>query len=147
MYIRQAALADVQTAAEIALLLWPNHTLEELAEEMAGLLCDKDSAIFLAEEENRAVAFSHCSIRHDYVQGARTSPVGYLEGIYVRQGWRRRGIAGTLVRRCESWAGQRGCREMASDCELSNEESLAFHLGIGFSEANRTISFVKPLQP
>jgi len=145
MHIRQAALADVETAAEIALLLWPSHTLEELTGEMAGLLCGEDSAIFLAEEKNRAVAFSHCSLRHDYVAGTHTSPVGYLEGIYVREGWRRQGVGEALVRRCETWARQRGCREMASDCELFNEESLAFHLGAGFSEVNRTISFVKPL--
>ena len=39
----------------------------------------------------------------------------------------------------------RSCREFASDCELSNLESLAFHLRLGFVEANRIICFTKKL--
>lgn len=35
--------------------------------------------------------------------------------------------------------------EFASDCELGNEESLAFHLKLGFKEANRIICFAKSL--
>lgn len=38
-----------------------------------------------------------------------------------------------------------GCTEPASDCELDNDESLAFHLSAGFSEANRVICFAKRL--
>ena len=38
-----------------------------------------------------------------------------------------------------------GCSEFASDCELSNEASLAFHLKMGFAEANRVICFAKTL--
>lgn len=35
-------------------------------------------------------------------------------------------------------AGQekKGCSEFASDCELTNIESLDFHLNLGFEEAN-----------
>ena len=37
------------------------------------------------------------------------------------------------------------CIEFASDCELTNIESLQFHLAIGFAEANRIICFTKKL--
>jgi aminoglycoside 6'-N-acetyltransferase I len=71
--------------------------------------------------------------------------VGYLEGIFVREAYRRRGFAGELLAACEGWARSRGCVEFASDCELSNACSLAFHLCAGFSEANRIICFAKKL--
>ena len=52
-----------------------------------------------------------------------------------------------LLAACEAWAASQGSREFASDCELDNTGSLAFHLHSGFTEANRIICFVKPLQP
>lgn len=38
-----------------------------------------------------------------------------------------------------------GGLEFASDCELDNEDSLKFHLKMGFVEANRIICFTKRL--
>lgn len=46
---------------------------------------------------------------------------------------------------CENWAKTMGCKEFASDCELDNEESLQFHLKMGFEEVNRIICFTKKL--
>ncbi|MCR5611334.1 MAG: GNAT family N-acetyltransferase [Clostridiales bacterium] len=83
--------------------------------------------------------------RRDYVEGCETSPVGYLEGVGVKEGFRRRGIARKLVLECEQWAREKGCTEFASDCELKNTASLDFHLGVGFREENRIICFKKSL--
>lgn len=46
---------------------------------------------------------------------------------------------------CEVWAKGQGCTEFASDCELDNAQSLRFHLGAGFTEADRIICFAKRL--
>ena len=86
-----------------------------------------------------------CALRHDYVEGCATSPVGYLEGVAVREAFRERGIARSLVSECEQWAREKGCTEFASDCELTNAASLRFHLSVGFSEENRIICFKKML--
>jgi len=59
---------------------------------------------------------------------------------------RRRGYAAQLLSACENWAKEKGCREFASDCELDNAASLAFHLHSGFTEANRIVCFVKTLR-
>ena len=91
------------------------------------------------------MGFAQCQLRWDYVEGTSHSPVGYLEGVYVEPDCRRRGIAKQLLNTCEAWAGARGCLEFASDCGLENRESLGFHLGAGFAEANRIICFVKKL--
>ncbi len=91
------------------------------------------------------VAFAQCQLRHDYVEGADSSPVGYMEGVYVAEDYRRQGVAARLLHSCELWTESMGCTEFASDCELTNSESRLFHLGTGFTEANRIACFVKHL--
>jgi aminoglycoside 6'-N-acetyltransferase I len=86
-----------------------------------------------------------CGLRRDYVEGCDTSPVGYLEGVSVRGECRGRGIAKKLVAECERWAKEKGCKEFASDCALTNAASLNFHLSVGFREENRIICFKKML--
>lgn len=71
--------------------------------------------------------------------------MGYLEGIYVIEKFRNKSIASMICQWCENWAIEIGCEEFASDCELSNRESLEFHLAIGFTEVNRIICFTKKL--
>lgn len=80
------------------------------------------------------------------MEGTQSSPVGYLEGIFVLPAYRNQGRAWALLAACERWAGEKGCTEFASDCELDNSGSLAFHLKMGFAEANRIICFHKTLE-
>lgn len=141
--IRPASPADCPAAAALARLLWPEHTAEELEAELAPLLASPEAAVFLAWEQGRPVGFAQCQLRRDYVEGTSTSPVGYLEGIFVRE--ENRGAARALLAACEAWAAGQGCREFASDCELENSGSLRFHLASGFREANRIICFCKKI--
>ena len=143
--IRKASPADARIVADLAAELWPEHTVEEFEQEMESLLADPECAVFLASAEDRPVALAQCQLRHDYVEGTESSPVGYLEGIFVSDAFRHQGIAGRLLYSCEEWARTMGCREFASDCELTNEESRQFHLRMGFAEANRIICFTKSL--
>lgn len=145
MIIKKAAREEAAAAAGLAIQMWEENTLEELTEEFAEYIQRKDCAVFLAMWENRAVGFAQCGLRHDYVEGTDSSPVGYLEGILVEEAYRKRGIAKELLKACENWARAWGCEEFASDCELTNEVSLAFHLNMGFEEANRIICFTKKL--
>ncbi|MEG0292817.1 aminoglycoside 6'-N-acetyltransferase [Enterococcus sp.] len=143
--IRQASLTEITLVATLAQELWPENTVASLEAEMRESLKNSDTAFFLYYTDNQAVAFSHVQLRHDYVEGTDSSPVGYLEGIYVREALRKQGIAGQLLTACQTWATQQGCTEFASDCELTNDESLRFHLSHGFIEANRIICFTKKL--
>ncbi len=143
--IRRATQLEGDSVASLAALLWPDHAVEELAAEYAALLRDGDCAVFLASDGGEDVGFAQAELRHDYVEGTTTSPVGYLEGIFVREDHRRKGVARQLLRRCEAWARDKGCAEFASDCEFDNTDSLAFHLKAGFTEANRLVCFTKTL--
>jgi len=143
--IQKATAQQAKDAAELALMLWPANDLETFIEEMSELIVQPEAVIMLAYEKNEVIGFAQCQLRHDYVEGTSTSPVGYLEGLYVKEEYRRLGVAKKLTGECEKWAKEKGCREFASDCELDNEESLQMHIKLGFQEANRIICFTKPL--
>ena len=141
----KAGLKDLAAVTQLACSLWPSHSEDEMQAEIAELLGKKDAAFFLAYVQDRPVGFSQCQLRHDYVEGTSASPVGYLEGIYVAKDWRKHGIARELLSAAEDWAKEQGCREFASDCELTNMQSLKFHVSVGFEEANRIICFTKKI--
>ena len=143
--IRKAAVEDAQKVASLATKMWKSHTMEELTEEFCDYISKESSIVFLAMSDESAVGFAQCGLRHDYVEGTESSPVGYLEGVFVEAAYRRQGIARELVSACQLFAKEQGCTEFASDCELDNEESLQFHLRMGFKEANRIICFTKRL--
>ena len=144
MRVYMANNGNLQTVAALAARLWQHHTEDELTAEFQDMTA-RGGAVFLAEEDGVAAGFSQCQLRHDYVEGTNSSPVGYLEGIYVREEYRRRGVAAALLNACENWAKEQGCLEFASDCEIDNADSLFFHLRLGFTEANRVICFTKRL--
>ena len=143
--IRKAEIKDLPILAELACQLWPDHAVEEMRLEFAEIIAKPDSALFLAYVEDVPIGFAQCQLRYDYVEGTDSSPVGYLEGIYVTSEYRKHGIARELLTACEIWAKSKGCTEFASDCELANTQSLRFHLNVGFEEANRIICFTKKL--
>ena len=144
MEIRKATPADSMALANLASRMW-NHNPEELEPEFASLTASDEAACFLAWDANQPIGFAQCQLRHDYVEGCDTSPVGFLEGIYVDAEHRFNGVARALLCACEDWARSVGCSEFASDCELDNHDSLAWHLKSGFAEVNRTIWFAKKL--
>jgi aminoglycoside 6'-N-acetyltransferase I len=143
--VKRAQRKDLAAVAQLACQLWPDHDLQEMEADMSQILEKPDAAFFLAWEGDSAVGFAQCQLRHDYVEGTESTPVGYLEGIYVAEEFRKRGLAKALLSVCQDWAKDQGCCEFASDCELTNTESLQFHLRAGFLEANRLICFTKKL--
>ena len=132
MILRKAEIKDLAILAELACQLWPDHTIDEMRAEIADMIAKPDAAFFLAYVQETAVGFAQCQLRCDYVEGTDSSPVGYLEGIYVADAYRKQGFATALLTACESWAKTKDCSEFASDCELTNTQSLQFHLRMGF---------------
>ncbi len=141
--IRKAAKTDMVSVAEMAVMMWDSHSVEELKGEFEQEIENKDCVMYIYCIDNIPIGFAQCGLRHDYVEGTESRPVGYLEGIYVREEYRNKGYARELLAECEKWAKQKGCSEFASDCELNNDASLQFHMRVGFTEANRIICFTK----
>ena len=143
--IKVANKNDSKTLAHMARKIWGNDSVEELEKEFDEFVSNPEMASFIKYVDEKPVGFANVSIRYDYVEGCETSPVGYLEGIYVEDCYRNNNFARELVIACEDWVKNKGIKEFASDCELTNLGSLAFHLAIGFSEANRIICFKKDI--
>lgn len=144
--IKKATCKEAAMAAELALQMWEENTIEDLTREFTDYINADNSIILLAMSEDKPIGFAQCGLRHDYVEGTDSSPVGYLEGIFVVKEYRKKGIAREMLKECEIWAREQGCKEFASDCELINDTSLTFHLKMGFKEANRIICFTKNLE-
>ena len=143
--IRTATNEDISILAELAIQMWDNASLAELKSDFSKII-DSDTAVcFIRYSEDTPIGFAQCGLRNDYVEGTDSSPVGYLEGVFIKEEHRNRGYAKELVDACEKWAKDRGCSEFASDCELTNINSLKFHLSMGFDEANRIICFRKSI--
>lgn len=143
--IKRAESGDIQSVAELAVLMWSENTVQDLRDMFADLISREDAQLFLKYDQDAPVGFAQCQLRHDYVEGTDSSPVGYLEGVFVKEEYRNRGYAKELLAECEKWAKEKGCKEFASDCEIENVSSFHFHMASGFEEANRIICFVKEL--
>lgn len=143
--ISAATKEQARDAAELALALWPDNDIASLASEITELVSDPSALVALYYSDKALSGLAICQLRHDYVEGTSSSPVGYLEGVYVKDDFRGRGIAAQLLSYCEGWAKKEGCAEFASDCQIDNTDSLLFHKAAGFKEAGRIICFCKKL--
>lgn len=143
--IREARKEEALVLGQMARKIWDNNSVEELKKEFEEFADNQNMVSFIIYEDSNPIGFANLSIRYDYVEGCETTPVAYLEGIYVDEKYRNRGYGRDLVKACEDWAKDRNIKEFASDCELTNSSSLAFHKAIGFEEANRIICFKKDL--
>jgi aminoglycoside 6'-N-acetyltransferase I len=142
MHIRPATIDDLDRWAEMRAALWPDEDAAAHRKEVAAMLDQPDLANFIAVDGNgMAVGFIEAALRHDYVNGCDTSPVVFGEGLYVRDEARRAGVARALVDAIMQWGLTRGCSEMASDADIANIDSHAFHAAVGFEETERVVYF------
>jgi aminoglycoside 6'-N-acetyltransferase I len=141
--------ASVEQTGWLALrqLLWPHCDAREHLTEMRKFLAQAERFVqFVAyAESQQPVGLVEASLREDYVNGTESSPVAFLEGLYVTPAHRRQGVARRLVAAVAEWAVSRGCHEFASDAALENELSHAVHRSLGFVETERVVFFRKAL--
>lgn len=131
----------------LRLALWPHSSQQEHLAEMASFIAKPERYVqFVAYSESRLpVGLIEASLRYDYVNGTETSPVAFLEGVYVVTELRRQGIAARLVATVAEWAQSKGCAEFASDTLIDNEVSQTVHQALGFEETERVMFFRKVL--
>ncbi len=101
--------------------------------------------VLLHFSENIVTGFIFLSLRTDYVEGSNSSPTGYIEGIYVKQDFRKSGIAKKLLIEGEKWVKQEGCTQLGSDTYIDNRMSIDFHIKSEFKEAGRLVTFIKDI--
>ena len=104
----KATLDRIDEISLVALNLWPHHSLDDIKNVINKYIQREDTSVFICVIDGKCVGVALVSLRHDYVEGCATSPVGYLEGICVENDYRKSGVASKLCKECEDWAkGQR----------------------------------------
>ena len=134
---------NLKEYVNLSVLLFPEHTFEELWDIYEKSFKTEKEMGFLYKKDGKFIGMLHLSIRSDYVNGTDTSPVMYVEAIYVLPEYRNYGIGREFIEYAEDFARQHGITQLASDCLLDNTSSEAFHKSVGFVEAERVICFVK----
>ncbi len=146
MTILQIQEADFDEWITMAIDLWPEEDPQEMPDILRTVQNDSRNANFICRsDDGAAMGFINLSIRSDYVEGSDTSPVGYIEGIYVKPEYRKSGVGRALVAFAENWARTQGCKEMGSDTYQENTQSREFHKKAGFTEAGIMVAFIKKI--
>ena len=143
MGIISADSSNLKELVGLAALLFPDHIYEELFDVYEKSLASGKEIGLLYEKDGVFVGYMHLSIRHDYVNGTETSPVAFVEAIYVLPDYRKHGIAREFIDYAQNYAKQNGITQLASDCLIDNDLSEKFHKSCGFIEKERVICFVK----
>lgn len=134
MQIRKATTADARTITEELLLpsfraderLDPEfNELDEEGVAAAGCeywLDDEDRVLFVAEADGTLVAHISAGIVETppiYKRGPRT----HIDGLYVKQDYRRQGVATSLIERVAEWAKTKGCDTLGVAAHKENEKA------------------------
>lgn len=148
MNVRHVAPSDSATWLRLRRALWEEGTESEHASDIAAFFAERSReplAVLVADDERGTiVGFIELSIRA-YAEGCAGDRVAYVEGWYVIPEARRRGVGRLLIGAAEAWGRSIGCRELASDAELTNEISTAAHKALGFVEVGQVRCFRKDL--
>jgi len=138
--------------------LWPDASAEEHGQELTRILEGKPVTtlplvIFVAESaelvgqasDGELAGFLEADLR-SHADGCDPSrPVGYIEGWYVAENYRQKGIGGKLLAAAEEWARSHGCMEVASDTWIDNEVSQRVHEALGYEVVDRCVHYRKKL--
>ena len=146
-----AALTTVPNPGWLGLrkALWPDGADDEHEMEMAAFVAapERYGQFMACADDGRPIGLAEVSLRSDYVNGTESSPVAFLEGLFVEASSRRQGVARALLLSVGAWARARGCAELASDTPLENTLSQAVHRQLGFAETERVVYFNMALAP
>jgi len=119
-----------------------DYDRQELEVELKQVVEGDNFGIFFAMDDDKYIWYINMSLRTDYVEGAETSPVWYIEEIFVQPQYRLQGIAKQLLEHGKKWIQARWCTEIWSDTWLDNTDSQEFHEALSFEEEERLVHYL-----
>jgi aminoglycoside 6'-N-acetyltransferase I len=144
MTIREILERDRDDWVRLREALWPGSLADHDGETKKYFEQSHAATVFVAETDGRLIGFLELDYR-PYAPACRSSPVPFIEGWYVEPALRGQGIGRALVEAAEAHARAAGHREIASDTELENTNSIAAHRALRYEEAERIVCFRKSL--
>jgi aminoglycoside 6'-N-acetyltransferase I len=149
--VRPGEPLDREQLLLMRLALWPNLSVDEDRQELDAAFSGKPMGtmpltILVAEiGDGDLLGFLEVGLR-SHADGCDTSvPVGFVEGWFVSELHRRKGVGAKLLAAAEDWARGHGCIEMASDTWLENDKSQRVHEALGFEVVDRCVHYRKAL--
>jgi aminoglycoside 6'-N-acetyltransferase I len=147
--VRLARDSDRNALAQMRALLWPDTGVEEHRRELDSVLSHSMIAtlpmVILVSEDESGVLIGFLEIgMRSHADGCNPArAVGFVEGWFVQERFRNRGVGGELMRSAEDWARAQGCLEIASDALIDNEGSQRAHEALGFDVVDRCVHLRK----
>ena len=145
MFIETINNNNVKELTSLFVEMFPETDYEEELEILKKSIGSLTEICFLAKSAEQYIGFIHVTLRTDYVEGSEVSPTAYMEALFVRPAFRRKGVAEVLIKKAEEWAISKRCYTLASDTAIENADSIQFHHSVGFEEANKIVCFIKNL--
>jgi aminoglycoside 6'-N-acetyltransferase I len=150
--VRLGQRSDKEQLARMRSMLWADVSFEEHLKEIddvinRGLSGTLPMAILVAQgEKGVLIGFLEVGMR-SHADGCNPArPAGFVEGWFVQEPFRKRGIGKELMNAAEEWARTQGCLEMASDTWIDDEDSQRAHEALGFQIVDRCVNFRKALR-
>ena len=109
--------------------------------EMSQIINREDwFCLFIKDNENKILGFVELSSRN-VVDGCLSSPVAYIEGLFIKREFRGKGLGTKSIEVIKLWCKEHGFTELGADTELVNERAQNFFKSVGFHETFRIVEF------
>ena len=110
-------------------------------QEMESIFCSEFwHCWFIQREDGECIGLVELSLRN-IVDGCLSSPVPYLEGLYLTKSERGQGQGRKVIEMIKLWCREHGYTELGTDTELFNIEAQTFYQKLGFEEVDRVVEY------
>ncbi len=143
MTIRHALPSDAPAVAALATQLGYPSRPEEAEARLRDVLTRPDAAVLVAADEDGAV------IGYGHVFGAHrvdADPFAEIGALVVDETRRSRGTGAALVAALETWAVEKGYRELRVRSNVVRDRAHAFYERLGFGRVKRQQVFALKLR-
>ena len=107
--------------------LWMNDTLRVIASSLDD---PRNEAFVLKDGDTKAGVLW---LGRSYDQFT-CEPIGYILGIFVEEGYRRRGLGKGLMASAELWCKENGLIHLSLNVSIHNPVAMSLYTGCGFKE-------------
>jgi len=128
--IRPVKEGEVLRVVALAKEFMPGETDDRFrASILERNMKDPRYRVIVAEVNGELVGFIDCWFIYDFCHGG---VLGYIQNLYVKPSFRRRGIGGGLLRKLLSIARKLGALELHVATDLRNEPAIKLYEKYGF---------------
>ncbi len=146
MAVRQVTEEDFPEWLRMRKALYPECSSDQLKAEIESVYFKRtvvgeiDYSVWVEERSpGKLSGFAEISLRADAPQ-CGTSPVGYVESLFVDADFRRNGVGFKLLSKGQDWILQKNCSEFFVDTDTRCEGAIGFYENFGFQEMFRNKS-------